>query len=106
MFERLTENQFKIVRNCAEAVHSIENGTANQVTVNSLLRTSYFFTVPEDGWEKNIMGVDEAKKENSKGNYNELIEIVSYKFPEVNKAYLPFLIADILREVYWVSGNV
>ncbi len=52
------------------------------------------------------MGVDEAKKENSKGNYNELIEIVSYKFPEVNKAYLPFLIADILREVYWVSGNV
>ena len=101
MLERFNERQIELIRSCAESVHSIEDGTINQRNINALFGTLYFFTVPEDDWEENIRGVKEVKAENNKrGNYNKLVNIISEKFPEMNKAYLPFMIGDVLREAY------
>lgn len=31
--------------------------------------------------------------------------IISEKFPEMNKAYLPFMVGDVLREAYTKYNN-
>ena len=101
MLERFNEEQIELIKSCAETVYSIENGTVNQRDINALFGTSYFFTVPEDDWEENMRGVKDVKaKENMGGNYNELVGIISEEFPEMNRAYLPFMVGDVLREAY------
>ena len=90
-----------MIKNCAEIVHSIEVGTVNQKNINALFETSYFFTTPECDWEENLRDVNYAKAEmNARGNYIELVSIISEKFPEMDKSYLPFMIGDVLREAY------
>lgn len=87
-------------------IHSVETGTANQRNINALFDTSYFFATPEDDWEDNIRDVQYARNENNKrGNYTELVSIISEKFPEMNKAYLPFMVSDVLREAYTKYNN-
>lgn len=106
MLEIFTEKQLEIIKSCAEVIHSVENGTANQRNINKLFDTSYFFTDPEDDWEDNIRDVQYARNENNqRGNYTELVNIISEKFPEMNKAYLPFMVSDVLREVYTKYNN-
>lgn len=101
MLERFNGKELELIKSCAESVHSIEAGTANQRNIDALFGTPYFFTTPEDDWEENIRGVEYARAENSKsGNYNAMVGIISEQFPEINRAYLPFMIGDVLREAY------
>lgn len=106
MLERFNKKQLEIIKSCAEVIHSVETGTANQRNINALFDTSYFFTDPEDDWEDNIRDVQYARNENNqRGNYTELVNIISEKFPEMNKAYLPFMVSDVLREAYTKYNN-
>lgn len=101
MLEGFERYEIILIKKCAELIHSIEDGTVNQRNINALFGTSYFFTAPEDDWEENVRGVKAARAENHmKGNYNALVRIISEKFPEMNQAYLPFMIGDVLREAY------
>ncbi|MCM1222941.1 MAG: hypothetical protein NC548_51665 [Lachnospiraceae bacterium] len=106
MLERFTEEQLEVIKSCAEMIRSVENGTANQRNINVLFGTIYFSNDPDDEWEVNMKSAEFVRNENSEGNYYKLAEMVSDKFPEMNKAYLPFMIGDILREVYEVKENV
>lgn len=106
MLERFTEEQLEVIKSCAETIRSVENGTANQRNINVLFCTTCFYKAPEYEWEDDMKSAEFARNENSKGNYYKLAEMVSDKFPEMNKAYLPFVIGDILREVYEVKENV
>lgn len=106
MLERFRKSDVKYIKECAEAVHSIENGTANQRTVNEMFNPSDFFTDPEDGWEENMIGIEDARHKALKGNYRALVGTVKYYFPEADKAYLPFLIADVMREAYADNSEV
>jgi len=100
MLERFRKSDVKYIKECAEAIHSIENGTANQRTINEMFNPSDFFTDLEDGWEENLTGIEDARYEVLKGNYRGLVGTVKHYFPETDKAYLPFLIADLMREAY------
>ena len=101
MLERFNEEQIILIRKCCDAVRSIENGTANQKNVNYLFDTSYFFTTFEDDPQENMIDVSYARNEiNERSNYSKLIDIVSENFPDVNKAYIPFMVGDVLREAY------
>ncbi len=100
MLERFHKSDIRFIKDCAEAIHSIENGTANQRTINEMFNPSDFFTDPEDGWEENLTGIEDARYEVLKVKYRGLVGTVKHYFPEADKAYLPFLIADALREAY------
>ncbi len=106
MLERFHESDIRFLKGCAEAIHSIENGTASQKTVNEMFYPSDFFTDPDDGWEENLISIEDARYEALKGNYRALVGTVRYAFPEADKAYLPFLIADVLREIYAENSEV
>lgn len=48
-----------------------------------------------------MIDVSYARNEiNERSNYSKLIDIVSENFPDVNKAYIPFMVGDVLREAY------
>lgn len=69
----------------------------------------YLFTDPDDDWDENTRGVKEEY--NKVSNYHKMIAMISKKFPEMNKAYLPFITGDLMREAYEkknskVKGNV
>ena len=65
MLEIFNKKQLEIIKSCAEVIHSVETGTANQRNINKLFDTSYFFTDPEDDWEDNIRDVQYARNENN-----------------------------------------
>lgn len=106
MLELFTEEQLEVIKICADMTRSVENGTANQRNINVLFCTNYFSSDPEDEWEEHLKSAEFVRNENSEGNYYKLAEMFSDKFPEMNKAYLPFMIGDILREAYEVKENV
>ncbi len=61
----------------------------------------YLFTDPDDDWDENIKGVKEAYEEYNKiSNYHRMIAMISGKFPDMNKAYLPFMTGDLTKEAY------
>lgn len=69
--------------------------------INSLFGLPYIFTDPDDDWNENIRGVKDVQEENNKvSNYHRMIAMISEKFPEINKAYLPFITGDLMREAY------
>lgn len=47
-----------------------------------------------------MIGIEDARHKALKGNYRAIVGTVKHYFPEADKAYLPFLIADALREAY------
>ena len=101
MLEKFNEQQVELITNCAEAVHSIETYRVNQREINSLFGLPYLFTDPDDDWDENTRGVKEAQEEYNKvSNYHRMIAMISEKFPEINKAYLPFITGDLMREAY------
>ncbi len=103
MIERFHKSYIKYIKECAEAIHSIENGTANQRTINEMFYPSDFFTFLEGelensgiSLEENLIDIEAARHKALKGYYRALVGTVQYTFPEADKAYLPFLIADVL----------
>lgn len=101
MLERFNEQQVELITNCAEAVHSIETYRINQRSINSLFGLPYFFTDPYDDWDENTRGVKEAQEEYNKvSNYHKMIAMISEEFTEMNKAYLPFITGDLMKEAY------
>ena len=106
MLEKFNEQQIELIKNCAEAIHSIENGTANQKNAEYLFCNSYFFTEPTYEHEHRI-GIKDIKenKENVNNNYSKLVSLISEQYPEVHKSYLPFMVGDVLREAYETNNN-
>ena len=101
MLEKFNEQQVELITNCAEAVHSIETYRINQRGINSLFGLPYIFTDPDDDWDENIRGIKETQEEYNKvSNYHKMIAMIFEKFPEINKAYLPFITGDLMREAY------
>jgi len=50
---------------------------------------------------ENIKGVKEAHEEyNNVSNYHRMIAMISEQFPDMNKAYLPFMTGDLMKEAY------
>lgn len=100
MLERFNEQEIELITNCAETVHSIETYRVNQKEVNSMFGLQYFFTDPDD-FDENIKGVKEIQEEyNKMSNYHKMTAMISEKFPDMNKAYLPFIIGDLMKEAY------
>lgn len=112
MLEKFDEQQVELITNCAEAVHSVETYRINQRGINSLFGLPYFFTDPYEDWNENTRGVKDLQEEyNEVSNYHKMTAMISEKFPEINKAYLPFITGDLMREAYEkknseVNGNV
>ncbi|MDE5935878.1 MAG: hypothetical protein K2G83_00510 [Ruminococcus sp.] len=101
MLEKFHEQQVELITNCAEAVQSIETYRINQKGINSLFGLSYLFTDPDDDWDEKTRGVKEAQEEYNKvSNYHRMIAMISEKFPEMNRAYLPFITGDLMKEAY------
>lgn len=101
MLEKFNEQQVELITNCAEAVQSIETYRINQRSINSLFGLPYLFTDPDDDWDKNIIGIKDVWDEYNKvSNYHRMIAMISEKFPEMNRAYLPFITGDLMREAY------
>lgn len=101
MLEKFNEQQVELITKCAETIHSIETYRMNQRDINTLFGLSYLFTDPDDNWDENIRGVKEAQEEYNKvSNYHRMIAMISDKFPEMNKAYLPFMTGDLMKEAY------
>lgn len=101
MLEKFNEQQIELITSCAEAVYAIETHRINQKGMNSLFGLSYFFTDPYDNWDYNIRSVEDAREEcNRVSAYHNMLAMISEKFPEMNKAYLPFVTGDLMREAY------
>lgn len=101
MLEKFDEKQVELITDCAETVHSIENYRINQREINSLFGLPYIFTDHDDDWNENIRGVKDVQEEYNKvSNYHRMIAMISEKFPEMNRAYLPFITGDLMREAY------
>lgn len=101
MLEKFNEQQVELIAKCAEAVHSIETYRINQRGINSLFGLPYLFTDPDDDLDENIIGIkDIQEKYNQVNNYYKMTAMISEKFPEINKAYLPFITGDLMREAY------
>ena len=101
MLEKFNEQQIELITDCAEAVHSIENYRINQREINSLFGLPYLFTDPDDDWNENIIGIKDIQENYNKiSNYHKMIAMISEKFPEMDKAYLPFITGDLMREAY------
>lgn len=101
MLEKFNEQQVELITNCAEAIYSIETRQINQRGINSLFGLPYLFTDPDDDWDENTRGVKDLQEEYNKvSNYHRMIAMISEKFPEINKAYLPFITGDLMREAY------
>lgn len=98
MLERFNEQEIELITNCAETVHSIETYRVNQREVNSMFGLQYFFNDPDD---ENIKGVKDVQEEyNRMSNYHKMTAMISEKFPEANKAYVPFIMGDLMKEAY------
>lgn len=101
MLERFNEQEIELITNCAETVHSIENYRVNQRDINSMFGLQYLYTDPDDDYDKNIKGVKEIQEEYDKvSNYHKMTAMISEKFPDMNKAYLPFIVGDLMKEAY------
>jgi len=107
MLEKFNEQQIELITDCAEAVHSVETHRINQRGMNFLFGLPYFFTDPYDDWNENTRGVEDAQEEyNKASSYHRMIAMISEKFPEMNKAYLPFVTGDLMREAYEKNSEV
>lgn len=101
MLEKFNEQQIELITSCAEAVYAVETYRINQKGMNSLFGLQYFFTDPYDDWNENIIGIKDVRDEYNKvSSYYRMITMISEKFPEMNKAYLPFVAGDLMREAY------
>lgn len=101
MLEKFNEQQIELITSCAEAVYAVETHQINQKGINSLFGMQYFFTDPYDDWDYNSRGVEDAREELSKASsYHNMLAMISEKFPEMNKAYLPFVVGDLMIEAY------
>ena len=108
MFEIFYKSYIALIKRCADEIYSVENGSANQRTVDALFNPSDFFhydasdIFPEFGWKCTMNSAEDMLIEILKGNYMDLIYYLKCHFPDVDEAYLPFLVADLLRKFYGV----
>ncbi|MGN0630996.1 MAG: hypothetical protein ACI4JN_06675 [Ruminococcus sp.] len=84
---------------CAGIIHAIEEGTANQRQINQAFNSAYNFVDADDTGIDRVRNTDDFRK-NIGGNYHELVEQVKTENPDVDEAYIPFMVADVLKEAY------
>lgn len=84
---------------CAGIIHAIEEGTANQRQINQAFASTYNFVDFYDTDADRFRNADDLRKE-VRGDYPELVEKIRTENPDVDEAYIPFIIADVLKEAY------
>ena len=89
---------------CAGTIHEIEAGTVNQYRLNRAFRGSYDFIDAGDKGKDRFMYTENLRN-SAKGGYNELVEKVRTENPDVDEAFIPFMVADILKEAYEREEN-
>lgn len=92
MIEQFTPKENAQITWCAEVIHSIEAGKADQKKIDALFHPSYQDVEP--------LSVMDASMPNQSSRFTRLIQIVQEKYPDMHKSYLPFAIGDLLREAY------
>lgn len=112
MFEIFYKSYIALIKRCADEIYAVENGTANQRTVNELFNPSGFFcydnslNFPEFSWECTMNSAEDMRIAILEGDYTNLIYYLKCHYPDTDEAYLPFLVADLLRKFYGVKKNV
>lgn len=76
-----------------------EEGTANQRQIDKAFYSSYDFVDANDIGKSGAVNADKFRN-NCCGEYSELLEKIKTNNPDMDNASIPFMAADILREVY------
>ncbi len=100
MLEMFRNDEMLVLINCAKTIYAIEQGTVNQKELNNVFDGRYTFSEPDCS---DIEGKIVGAKYNmgiAYRDYKRMLLMVKEKFPEVDEAYVPFLISDILKETY------
>ncbi|MGN0630993.1 MAG: hypothetical protein ACI4JN_06660 [Ruminococcus sp.] len=88
-----------ILSECAGIIHAIEEGTASQRQVNKAFYNVFVDVDSEKkGNERNVPS--EIFRNQSQGVYYDTIEKIKSVNSEYHEAYIPFIVADILKETY------
>ena len=90
------EEDQSLIKRCADTVHSIENGTANRSQIEEYINDSYTFV---DIDEDRVISAP-SLREGVRGDYYDIIKKLKLLNPDVDEDYIPFMVADVLKNVY------
>lgn len=95
MLELFSDYEKNTIVECALAIHGIEKGTVSQENLaNFYLEDDRHYTddiTVLDNWN-DVESLEFA-------GYTAMKSMVRLQFPDVDEAYLPFLVRDLLKEV-------
>lgn len=92
------------VAECAGTIHDIEEGTVNQYRLNRAFYDSYDFVDIEDKGKDRFMYTEKLRN-GEKGFYHEIVKQVRTENPDVDEAFIPFMVADVLKEAYEIEED-
>lgn len=96
MIERFDEMKRKTISSYAQTAHDIEYGTVNQRNLNDFYNEDHEYYRDE----LRILGFWEDAEMLGFSQLEILKEFIRSEYPDMEEAYLPFAIADLLKEAY------
>lgn len=103
-YSHFRTNYSNKVAECAGTIHEIEEGTVNQYRLNRAFCDSYDFVDIENKGKDRFLHTEKLRN-SGRGGYREIVEQVRSENPDVDEAFIPFMVADVLKEAYEREEN-